>query len=56
MAIDIEWQSMPPSKNSTDNKPRLFPRIVNKEVVDDNELATFLATHSNVQKITCGRI
>lgn len=50
MAIDIEWQSMPPHKNSTDNKPRLFPRIVNTEVVDDNELASRLATHSNLSR------
>ena len=52
MAIDIEWQSVPRRKNSTDNKPRLFPRIVNKEVVDDNELATLLATHSNLSRGT----
>lgn len=52
MAIDIEWQSMPPRKNSTDDRLRLFPRIVNAEVVEDNELASMLAAHSKLSKGT----
>ena len=50
MAIDIEWQSMPPSKNNADNRLRLFLRIVNAEEIDDNEVASLLAAHSNLSR------
>lgn len=52
MAINIEWQSIPPRKDSTDSKPRLFPRIANAGVVDNNELANMLAKHSGLSKGT----
>ena len=50
MAIDIEWQTMPPQKEADEGKPRLFPRITNTEVIDDVELANRMATHSGLTK------
>ena len=50
MAIDIEWQIMPPQKNASDSKPHLFPRILNTEVTDSTELAKRLAAHNGLSK------
>lgn len=48
MAIDIEWQIRPPHKNDSGDKPKLFPRKANVEVVDENLLAKKLAAHSGM--------
>lgn len=48
MAIDIEWQIKPPHKNDSGDKPKLFPRKANVEVVDENLVAKKLAAHSGI--------
>lgn len=48
MAIDIEWQIKPPHKNDNGDKPKLFPRKANVEVVDENLVAKRLAAHSGM--------
>lgn len=48
MAIDIEWQIKPPHKNDNGDKPKLFPRKANVEVVDENLVAKKLAAHSGM--------
>ena len=48
MAIDIEWQIRPPHKNDSGDKPKLFPRKANVEVVDENLVAKKLAAHSGM--------
>ena len=48
MAIDIEWQIKPPHKNDNGDKPKLFPRKANVEVVDENLVAKKLAAHSGI--------
>lgn len=46
MPIDIEWQQMPPQRNSEDREPRLYPRIVNSPVVEEDKLAEKIAAYS----------
>ena len=36
MAINIEWQIKPPSKH--ENKPLMFPRITDSEIVNEQQL------------------
>lgn len=43
MAIDIEWQPKPPSRNDEDATPQMFPRIVNSNVVDEDALAKIIS-------------
>ena len=45
MPIDIEWQQMPPQRNNNDSEPRLFPRIVNSPVVEEEKLAEMIAAY-----------
>ena len=52
MAINIEWHTVPSRKDNSDGKSRLFPRIVNAGVVDNNELAEILANRSHLSKGT----
>lgn len=46
MAINIEWQVKPPSKN--ENKPLMFPRIVDSEIVNEQHLAELMASHGSL--------
>ena len=48
MAIDIEWQVKPPGKS--DDKPQLFPRIVDSEVVNEHKLAKRIASHGSLSR------
>ncbi len=50
MPIDIEWQQMPPQRNSEDSEPRVFPRIVNSPIVEEDKLAEIIAGHSGVSR------
>lgn len=43
MAIDIEWQLKPPGRNDNESVSRMFPRIVNSEVVDEDALAQIMS-------------
>lgn len=43
MAIDIEWQVKPPRKDGGNTTSKMFPRIVNSEVVDENKLANLMS-------------
>lgn len=43
MAIDIEWQLKPPGRNDNESVSRMFPRIVNSEVVDEDALAKIMS-------------
>lgn len=52
MAIDIEWQVMPPHNDDHDGKPRMFPRIIGTEVIGDAELAKLIAAHSGLSRGT----
>lgn len=45
MPIDIEWQQMPPQRNNNDSEPRLFPRIVNSQVIKEEKLAEMIAAY-----------
>ncbi len=56
MPIDIEWQQMPPQRNSDDRKPRLFPRIVNCPLVEEDKLAEKIAAHSGVSRGTAKQV
>lgn len=53
MAIDIEWQPKPPNRNDEDTTPQLFPRIVNSDVIDEDELAKII---SDNDVYTCGLV
>lgn len=48
MAIDIEWQAKPALQQGDGDKPKLFPRKANVEVVDENLVAKKLAAHSGM--------
>ena len=48
MAIDIEWQVKPPGKSN--DKPQLFPRIVDSEVVNEHKLAKRIASHGSLSR------
>lgn len=50
MPIDIEWQQMPPQRDSKDSEPRLFPRIVNSHSVEEDQLARIIASHSGTSR------
>lgn len=43
MAIDIEWQVKPPRKDGGNTTSKMFPRIVNSEVIDESKLAKLMA-------------
>lgn len=43
MAINIEWQVKPPSKNG--EKPQMFPRITDSETVNEQQLAELISSH-----------
>ena len=40
MAINIEWQVKPPSKN--EDKPLMFPRITDSKIVNEQQLAELM--------------
>ena len=42
MAINIEWQVKPPSK--TEDKPLMFPRITDSEIVNERQLSELMAS------------
>ena len=48
MAINIEWQVKPPSKN--DDKPQMFPRITDSEIVNEQQLAELIASHCTLSR------
>lgn len=48
MAINIEWQIKPPSKH--ENKPLMFPRITDSEIVNEQQLAELMATHGSLSR------
>lgn len=56
MPIDIEWQQMPPQRNSEESEPRLFPRIVNSLIVEEDKLAEIIADHSGVSRGTAKQV
>ena len=43
MAINIEWQIMPPNKKKGADKPLMYPRITDSEVIDVHQLAKRMA-------------
>lgn len=43
MAIEIEWQLMPPGRSEEGTDVRMFPRIVNSSVVDEMKLAKIMS-------------
>ena len=48
MAINIEWQVKPPSKN--EDKPLMFPRITDSEIVNERQLAELMASHGSLSR------
>ena len=48
MAIDIEWQVKPPSKN--EDKPLMFPRITDSKIVNEQQLAELMASHGTLSR------
>ena len=48
MAINIEWQVKPPVKD--EEKPQMFPRIVESEIVNEQQLAELIASHGVLSK------
>lgn len=46
MAIRIKWQVKPPTKGKDDEKPQMFPRIADSEVVDVERLAELVSKRS----------
>lgn len=48
MAINIEWQVKPPSKN--EDKPLMFPRITDSEIVNEQQLAELMASHGSLSR------
>lgn len=48
MAINIEWQVKPPSK--TEDKPQMFPRITDSEIVNERQLAELMASHGSLSR------
>ena len=48
MAINIEWQVKPPSKN--EDKPLMFPRITDSEIVNEQQLAELVASHGTLSR------
>ena len=52
MAINIKWQTMPPQSHITENKPRLYPRLTENEIVDLQVLCEKVAKHGSYTKGT----
>lgn len=51
MAISIEWQVQPPVKgNEKEEKPKMFPRIIDSEVVCEQRLAELMAAHGSLSR------
>lgn len=50
MAINIEWQVKPPSRNNDEEKPQMFPRIMDSEVINEQRLAKMIADHGTLSK------
>ena len=48
MAINIEWQVKPPSKK--EDKPQLFPRITDSEIVNERQLADLMASLGSLSR------
>ena len=48
MAINIEWQVKPPSKN--EDKPQMFPRITDSEIVNERQLADLMASLGSLSR------
>ena len=48
MAINIEWQVKPPSKN--EDKPLMFPRITDSEIVNERQLSELMASHGSLSR------
>ena len=51
MAINIEWQVKPPVKgDEKDEKPKMFPRIIDSKTVCELRLAELMATHGSLSR------
>lgn len=51
MAINIEWQVKPPVKgNEKEEKPKMFPRIIDSEIVCEQRLAELMAAHGSLSR------
>ena len=48
MPINIEWQVKPPSKH--EDKPQMFPRITDSEIVSEQQLAELMASHGSLSR------
>ncbi|MDY3849063.1 MAG: hypothetical protein SOZ58_12225 [Prevotella sp.] len=48
MAINIEWQVKPPSKN--EDKPLMFPRITDSEIVNERQLSELMASLGSLSR------
>ena len=48
MAINIEWQVKPPGKH--EDKPQMFPRITDSEIVCEQQLAEWMASHGSLSR------
>ena len=48
MAISIEWQVKPPSK--TEDKPQMFPRITDSEIVNERQLSELMASLGSLSR------
>ena len=48
MAINIEWQVKPPLKN--EEKAQMFPRIIDSEMVNEQQLSKLIASHGSLSK------
>ena len=50
MAVNIEWQVKPPGKKG--EKPQMFPRITDCEVIGEEQLAKLMAAHGTLSQGT----
>lgn len=48
MPINIEWQVKPPSKH--EDKTQMFPRIIDSEIVGEQQLAELMAAHGSLSR------
>ena len=48
MAISIEWQVKPLSK--TEDKPQMFPRITDSEIVNERQLSELMASLGSLSR------
>lgn len=48
MAINIEWQVKPPGKNK--DKPQLFPRIADSEIINEQQLADRMSSFGSLKR------